>query len=87
MTFMPYTPRQTRRLTRREVVTTLRVYAESPTADSWLTPQAIALEVGKSRSYVRTLLAELEAEGLARRTHDATDHKTVLWTYNGDLDA
>lgn len=83
MTFMTDQPRQTRAVTRGKVQALLKHHGDEPDLDTWLTPADIATKLGKSITYVRTLLTDLEDEGSAERTRDAVNHKTVLWKYTG----
>lgn len=87
MTIMPNQPRRSRAVTRQRIQDLLKLHGTDPERETWQTPAQIAVGVGKSLTYVRALLTDLEAVGQARRTRDTNDHKTVLWSYSGDSDA
>lgn len=51
--------------------------------DPWIAPAEIADQLSLSLSYTRSLLKELESEGLARRQRDDDDRQIIIWTWNG----
>lgn len=80
MTFM--TPQPGRRQdTRNRIADVLQKLAA--TDDPWIAPADISDQLGLSLSYTRTLLMDLETQGLARRQRDGDDRQIIIWTWNG----
>lgn len=72
--------RQPRGETKEALLAGIRNHAHEHPDQPYLNTAATNAFVNKSISYVKSLLYDLEAEGLIKRTPDPRDRRGQLWT-------